>query len=51
MNGVVTLTEAKSRFSEIINRIISKLDDSNIDEMVNFIYESREKEKSREVNL
>ena len=89
MSNVFTLTEAKSRFSEIINRIVYKkekimitkkgrkvavvipmeefkqereeglikaegalagLEDS-IDEMVNLIYEAREKEMSREVNL
>lgn len=89
MSNVFTLTEAKSRFSEIINRIVYKkekimitkkgrkvavvipmeefkqereeglikaegalagLEDS-IDEMVNFIYEARDREMSREVNL
>ena len=89
MSNVFTLTEAKSRFSEIINRIVYKkekimitkkgkkvavvipmeefkqereeglikaegalagLEDS-VDEMVNFIYEARDREMSREVNL
>jgi len=89
MSNVFTLTEAKSKFSEIINRIVYQkekimitkkgkkvavvipmeefkqesedglikaegalagLEDS-VDEMVNFIYEARDKEMSREVNL
>ncbi len=89
MDNLFTVTEAKAKFSEIINRIIYKKDriivtkkgkkvamviplednqedsangllkakgalsdiDKDIDEMVNSIYEARNKEKGREVKL
>ncbi len=89
MDNLFTVTEAKSKFSEIINRIIYKKDriivtkkgkkvamviplednqedsangllrakgalsdiDKDIDEMVNSIYEARNKETGREVKL
>jgi prevent-host-death family protein len=89
MDNLFTVSEAKAKFSEIINRIIYKKDriivtkkgkkvamviplennqedpangllrakgalsdiDKDIDEMVNSIYEARNKEKGREVKL
>jgi prevent-host-death family protein len=89
MSDVFTLSEAKLKLSEIINRIIYKKEkititkkgkkvamvvpleeakqnreeglikakgvladiDDNIEEMVNVIYEAREKETTREINL
>jgi prevent-host-death family protein len=89
MDNLFTVSEAKAKFSEIINRIIYRKDriivtkkgkkvamviplennkedsangllrakgalsgiDKDIDEMVNSIYEARNKEKGREVKL
>ncbi len=89
MDNLFTVTDAKSKFSEIINRVIYKKDriivtkkgkkvamviplednqedsangllkakgalsdiDKDIDEMVNSIYEARNKETGREVKL